>query len=81
MKIYTLFTTSITICIRHFSHQITSKIKEVDKVDEFIFLFCNQTIDLPKLNLLHKILKVARLAISDYIILNCMIGEFLTSNI
>ncbi len=49
-------------------------------MDELISLFCNQTLDSPKLTLLHKTLKAARLAIVDCIVLNRTNTELLAAN-
>ncbi len=52
----------------------------VTEIEELISLFQHQTLDLPKLTLLHKTIKVARLAMADRVILNCTNIELLTTN-
>ena len=56
-------------------------IKQVTKVDELVLLFRDQTLDSPKLTLLQKTLKVARLAMADSVILNHTNTELLAANI
>ena len=45
--------------------------EQVTEVEELVSLFGHQTLDSPKLNLLYKTLKAARLAMADRIILSC----------
>ena len=47
---------------------------------ELISLFCHQTCDSAKLTLIHKILKAARFAMADRIVLNCINTELLAAN-
>ncbi len=47
---------------------------------ELISLFCHQTCDSAKLTLIHKILKAARFAMADRIVLNCINTEPLAAN-
>ena len=49
-------------------------------MDELISLFRNQTLDSPKLTLLHKTLKAARLAMANRIVLNRTNTKLLASN-
>ena len=51
------------------------------KIEELISLFRHQTLDLPKLTLLLKTLKAARLAMADRIVLNCTNTEFLAAKV
>ena len=45
-------------------------IEKVTEIEELISLFRHQTLDSPKLTLLHKTLKAARLAMADRVVLN-----------
>ncbi len=47
---------------------------------ELISLFRHQTLDSPKLTLIHKTLKAARLAMADHIVLNRTNTELLAAN-
>ena len=58
----------------------STNIRNVSEVEELISLFRNQTLNVPKLKLLHKTLKVARLAMVDKIILNHTNIELLAAN-
>ena len=49
-------------------------------MEELISLFCYQTLDFPKLTLLHKNLKAAKLAMVDGIVLNHTNIELLAAN-
>ena len=69
---------------RFFSGQIIpipGNIKQVSEVEELISLFRHLTLDSPKLTLLHKTLKAARLAMADRIVLNRTNTELLAANI
>ena len=79
----TLPTASTPLRTRFFSGQIPltpGNIEQVEEVDELISLFRNQTLDSPKLTLLHKTLKAARLAMADRIVLNRTNTELLAAN-
>ena len=76
---------SASTCIQtcFFSGQIPlilGNIEQVSEVEELISLFRHQTLDFPKLTLLHKTLKAAKLAIADRIVLNCINTELLAAN-
>ncbi len=69
----TLFSTNTPIRIRFFSGQIPptpGNVEQVTEVEELLSLFRHQTLDSPKLTLLHKTLKAGRLAMADSVILN-----------
>ncbi len=58
---------------RYFIDQIPStpaNIQEVNKVEELVSLFKDQTLDLPKLTIVQKTLKAARRAMTDKVSLN-----------
>ena len=55
-------------------------IEQVTEVEELVSLFRDQTLDSPKLILLHKTLKAARLAMADRVILNRSNMELLAAN-
>lgn len=55
-------------------------VEQVTDVEDLISLFRYQTLDSPKLILLHKTLKAARLAMADRIVLNRTITELLAAN-
>ncbi len=55
-------------------------IEQVTEVEELVSLFRDQTLDSPKLILLHKTLKAARLAMADRVILNRTNTELLAAN-
>ena len=57
-----------------------ANIKEVSKVEELMSFFRNQTVELPKLTIIHKILKAARHIMADKVILNCTNMELLAAN-
>ncbi len=66
-----------------FSGQILStpaNIEQVSEVEELISIFRHQTLDSPKLTLLHKTFKAARLAMADCIVLNRTNTELLAAN-
>lgn len=66
-----------------FSGQIPptpGNVEQVSEVEELVSLFCYQTLDFLKLTLLHKILKAARLAIADRVVLNRTNTELLAAN-
>ena len=68
---------------RFFSGQIPptpGNIEQVSEMEELISLFRHQTLDSPKLTLLHKTLKAARLAMADCIVLNRTNTELLEAN-
>lgn len=70
-----LSTISIRIRIGFFSGQIPQtpkNIEQIKKVDEFISLFGQYTLDIAKLTLLYITLKGIELAIIDCIVLNCI---------
>ena len=52
----------------------------MEEVEELISLFRYQTLDSPKLTLLHKTLKAARLAMVDRVVLNCTNTELFAAN-
>ena len=56
------------------------KVEKVTEIEKLISLFPHQTLDSPKLNLLHKTLKAARLAIADRVILNRTNTDLLAAN-
>ena len=56
---------------------IPVNIKEVSEVEELMSLFRNQTLDSPKLTIIHMILKAARRAMADRVILNLIIRSCL----
>ena len=68
---------------RFFLGQIPStprNVEQILEVKELVSLFSYQTLDSPKLIFLHKILKAARLAIADCVVLNCTNTELLAAN-
>ena len=68
----TLPSANIPIRIRFFSGQIpptSENVEQVTEVEELVSVFRHQTLDSPKLTVLHKTLKTARLAIADCVIL------------
>ena len=60
--------------------QTPGNIEQVTEIEELISLFRHQTLDSPKLTLLHKTLKAARLAMADRIVLNRTNTELLAAN-
>ncbi len=52
----------------------------IKEVFEIVSLFRNQTLELPKLKILNKTLKAARLAIADRVVLNRTNTELLAAN-
>ena len=58
----------------------TGNIKQVTEIKELILLFRYQTLDLPKLTLLHKTLKAAKLAMIDRVALNRTNTKLLAAN-
>lgn len=60
--------------------QTPGNIEQVTEIEELILLFQNQTLDLPKLTLLHKTFKAAMLAMADRVVLNCTNTELLATN-
>ena len=52
----------------------------MEEVEELISLFRHQTLDSPKLTLLHKTLKAARLAMADRVVLNRTNTELFAAN-
>ena len=79
----TLPSTNIPIRTRFFSSQIPptpGNAEQVSEVEALVSLFRHQTLDSPKLTLLHKTLKAARLAIADQVILNHTNTELLAAN-
>ena len=60
--------------------QIPRNIEQIMEIKELISLFRNQTLDLPKFNLLYKTLKAASLTVSNIIVLNCINIELLAAN-
>lgn len=52
------------------SSSISGNVEQVSEVEELVSLFRHQTLEFPKLTLLHKILKAARLAMIDCVVLN-----------
>lgn len=68
---------------RYFTGQIPptpANIKKVSEVEELVSLFRNQTLDSPKLIILHKTLKAARRAMADRVILNRTNTELLAAH-
>ena len=68
---------------RYFIGQIPltpANIKKVSEVEELVSLFRNQTLDSPKLTIIHKILKTARRAMAHRVILNRINTELLAVN-
>ena len=57
-----------------------ANVQEVPEVEELVSLFRNQTLDSPKLTILHKTLKAARLAMADRVVLNRTNTELLLAN-
>lgn len=55
-------------------------VEQVAEVEELVSLFRHQTWDLPKLTLLYKTLKAARLAMADRVVLNRTNTELLAAN-
>ena len=55
-------------------------VEQVTEIEELISLFRHQTLDLPKLTLLYKTLKAARLAMADSVVLNCTNTEIFAAN-
>ena len=55
-------------------------VEQVTEIEELISLFRHQTLDLPKLTLLHKSLKAARLAMANRVILNRTNTDLLAAN-
>lgn len=79
----TLLNTSIPIRISFFLDQILlilGNIKQINKVEKLISLFCYETLDFPKLTFLYKTLKVSRLTMADSIVLNHTNTEFFVAN-
>ena len=68
---------------RYFTGQIPhtpANIKEVIEVEELVSLFRNQTLDSPKLAILHRTLKAARRAMADRVVLNSTNTELFAAN-
>lgn len=68
---------------RYFTYQIPptpANIQEVNKVEELVSLFRNQTLDLSKLTIVQKTLKAARRAMTDKVILNRTNMELFKAN-
>ncbi len=59
---------------------IPGNVKQVTEIEELISLFQLQTLNSPKLTILHKTLKAARLAITDRVVLSRTNTEFLAAN-
>ena len=55
-------------------------VEQVTKIAELLSLFRRQTLDSPKLTLLHKTLKAARFAMADRVILNRTNMDLLAAN-
>ena len=71
------------IQMRFFSGVIpptSENVKQITEVEDLVSLFRHQTLDLPKLTLLHKTLKAARLAMADKVVLNRTNTELLAAN-
>ena len=82
-KCNTIPSTNTLIHIRFFSDQISQtprNIEKIEEIEEFILLFCYQTLDFLKLTLLYKTLKAARLAMTDRVVLNCTNTELFAAN-
>ena len=60
--------------------QTPGNIEQVTEIEELISRFQNQTLDSPKLTLLHKTFKAARLAMADRVVLNRTNTELLAAN-
>lgn len=60
--------------------QTPGNVEQVSEVEELISPFRHQTLNSPKLTLLHKTLKAARLAMADRTVLNCTNTELLAAN-
>ena len=76
-------TSNTPLQTRYFTGRIPStpaNIKEVSEVEELVSLFRNQTLDSPKLTIIHKTLKAARRAMADRVILNRTNTELLAAN-
>lgn len=54
--------------------------EQVTEIEEFVSLFCHQSLDSSKLTLLDKILKIARLAMVNRFILNHININLLAAN-
>ncbi len=54
--------------------------EQVTEIEELILLFRHQTLDSPKLTLLHKTFKAARLAMADKVVLNRTNTDLLAAN-
>ena len=63
------------------SSDAPAKVEQVKEVEGFVFLFRDQTLDSPKLTLLHKTLKAARLTLADSVVLNHTKTELLAANL
>ena len=75
-----LITSSVTrVRSRFFSIRFPPTPEQVKEIEELVFH--DQTLDSPKLTLLNKTLKAARLAIGDRIFLNCTNTELLAANL
>lgn len=71
------------IRMRFFSGQIPptpGNVEQVSEVEELVSLFRHQTLDSPKLTLLHKILKAARIAMANRVVLTRTNTELLAAN-
>ena len=64
-----------------FVPQTPRNIDQVEQIDNLVLQFCNQILDTPKLALFLKLIKEAKLAIADQIILNTTNGELYKANI
>ena len=69
---------------RFFSTQISptpATVEKAKEVEELVSFSRDQTLDSPKLTLLHKTLKAARLAMADRVVLNRTNTELLAANL
>ena len=64
-----------------FVPQTPGDIDQVGWIDELILQFCDQTLDTPKLALFSKLIKGAKLAMADRIILNTTNAELYKANV
>lgn len=77
-------TSNIPLQTQYFTDHIvliSANIIKVGKVEKLVSLFRNQTLDLPKLIIFHKILKAARYVMPNRVILNYTNIELLVANI
>ena len=61
--------------------QTPANVDQIGQIDEFVFQFRNQTLDTSKLVLLSKLIKEAKQAIADHIILNTTNAELYKANV